>query len=391
MEQFTFTDKAKKIFYALIAVGILSLIYGIVSPSITGQRVWSNVLINSWFFFGIGLTGTFFIAVSAAAQAGWVVVLKRIFEAISMYVPVGAVLMMILILGSAFGMNHLYHWMHPHGDALLEGKQAYLNVPFWIGRAVVFIGVYTLVTILFRKRSLKEDVEGNTRNYFFKNRVLAAIFLVFFGYTSVVASWDWLMSLDPHWFSTLYGWYIFAGMWCSGMVTVLLIALWLKSKGYLEQVNESHIHDMGKWVFATSFLWTYLWFSQFMLIWYSDMPEEVTYYMARLEDYTVPYMTMVMINFILPMLLLMSKDMKRHAGMLSFVGVIIFFGHWMDVYFIVTPGTLKDQGVIGIFEIGFMLGYLGVFLFTVFTALAKAPLVVKHHAMLDESLHHHIN
>lgn len=391
MEQFTFTDKSKKIFYALIGIGIISLAYGIISPDISGQRVWASALINGWFFFGIALTGTFFIAVNAAAQAGWAVVYKRVFEAVSMFVPIGAVLMLIVILGAAFGMNHLYHWMHAEGDPLIEGKKAFLNIPFWVGRTVVFIGVYVLMTLAFRKRSLQEDETGDTRGFFFKNRVLAAIFLVFFGYTSMVASWDWLMSLDPHWFSTLYGWYIFSGMWISGMVMVLLLTLWLKSKGYLQEVNASHIHDMGKWVFGISFLWTYLWFSQFMLIWYSDIPEEVTYFIARIEDYTVPYFAMILINFVLPMLLLMSKDMKRHAGILSFVSVIIFFGHWMDVYFIVTPGTMKDQGVIGLFEIGFMLGYLGLFLFVVFNALAKAPLMVKHHALLDESLHHHIN
>ncbi len=391
MEQFTFTSKSKKIFFGLMGIGVLSLIYGIIDPSITGQRIWASTLINGWFFFGIGLTATFFIAVSAAAQAGWGVVFKRIFEAVSMFVPVGAGLMLLVILASAFGMNHLYHWMHAPGDYLIEGKAAYLNIPFWIGRTVVFLAVYVLMTLMFRKRSLQEDATGDTVGFFKRNRVFSAIFLIFFGYTSVIASWDWLMSLDPHWFSTLYGWYIFSGMWISGMIMVLLLTLWLKSKGYLPEVNPSHIHDMGKWVFGVSFLWTYLWFSQFMLIWYSNIPEEVTYYMARIEDYTVPYFAMVLINFIIPMLLLMSKDMKKHAGILSFVCVIIFFGHWMDVFFLVTPGTMKDEGVIGIFEIGFMLGYLGLFLFVVFNALTKAPLMVKHHALLDESLHHHIN
>jgi len=159
-----------------MGIGVLSLIYGIVSPSISGQRIWASTLINGWFFFGIGLTATFFIAVNAAAQAGWVVVFKRVFEAVSMFVPIGAVLMLIVILGAAFGMNHLYHWMHAPGDPLIEGKKAYLNIPFWLGRTVIFLAVYVFMTLIFRKRSLQEDTTGDTVGFFKRNRVLAAIF-----------------------------------------------------------------------------------------------------------------------------------------------------------------------------------------------------------------------
>lgn len=415
MDQFTFTDKSKKIFIGLMIVGVLSLIYGIFTDHHHGQRVWASALINGWFFFGIGLCATFFIAVNNAAQAAWGVVLKRIFEAVSMFMPYGTALMLIVLIGSALHLNHLYHWMdasllhqfmiegadgtvqyvdsaegavkNPHFDQLIANKTPYLNVPFWLGRAIVFLAVWTIFAFIFRKKSLQEDMEGGTHVYK-KSITLSAIFLVFFGYTSVVASWDWLMSIDPHWFSTLYGWYIFSGMWISGMVMVLLLTFYLKSKGYLSVVNPHHIHDMGKWVFGVSFLWTYLFFSQFMLIWYSDIPEEVTYFLVRIEDYTVPFWLMVGINFIVPMLLLMSKETKKNSKLLSIVGVIVFLGHWADVYFIVTPGTMKDAGTIGITEIGMMLGYLGLFLFVVFNQLAKAPLVVKNHPMLDESIHH---
>lgn len=377
-------------------VGVLSVIYGaIFEDHHHGQRVWASALINGWFFFGIGLCATFFIAVNNSAQAAWGVVLKRVFEAVSMFMPYGTALMLIVLLGSAFGLNHLYHWMHDgimdpsshHYDRLIANKEPYLNIPFWLGRAVVFMGVWTVFAFIFRKKSLQEDAEGGTQVYK-KSITLSAIFLVFFGYTSVVASWDWLMSLDPHWFSTLYGWYIFSGMWISGMVMVLLIVFYLKSKGYLSVVNPHHIHDMGKWVFGISFLWTYLFFSQFMLIWFSDIPEEVTYYLVRIEDYKIPFWTMVLINFIVPMLLLMSKETKKNSKLLMIVGVIVFLGHWADIYFLVTPGTMKDAGSIGVTEIGMMLGYLGLFLFVVFNQLAKAPLVVKNHPMLDESIHH---
>jgi len=391
MDQFTFPSKAKRLFMAMMGLGLLFVIIGMATGA-TGQRLWANALIDGWLFFGAGICGTFFLAVNSAAQAGWGVVLKRVFEAVSMFVPIGAVMILIVLLAAAFDLNHLYHWMHAHGDRIIEGKKAYLNIPFWLSRAVIFLGVYVLFTLAFRRRSLKEDLEGGTTKYFKRNRVLSAGFLVFFGYTSMVASWDWLMSIDPHWFSTMYGWYVFSGMWISGMISVLLTTLWLKKQGYLTEVNENHLHDMGKWIFAISFLWTYLWFSQFMLIWYSDIPEEVTYFLVRIEgQYTIPYIGMILGNFIVPMLLLMSKDAKRNAGLLAVVCVIIFLGHWVDVYFLVVPGTMQDAGTFGWIEIGMFLLYLGIFLFVVFTQLAKAPLVVKQNALLDESLHHHIN
>lgn len=399
MEQFTFTDKSKKTFLGLIAIGVLSMVYGIIDSSVSSDRIWASALINGWYFFGMALAATFFLAIGAAAQAGWGVVFKRVFEAVSLFLPIGAILLIIVFIGSSLHLNHIYHWMDPelydetspHFDKLIAGKQAFLNQPFWWARTLIFLAGWIIYMNVYRKDSLAEDASGDTVTFFKKGRVKAAIFLVFFGYTSQVASWDWLMSIDTHWFSTLYGWFIFSGFWVSGMTMTLLLALWLKSKGYLEQVNQSHLHDMGKWVFGISFLWTYLWFSQFMLIWYSNIPEEVTYFMVRIEDYRLTYFSMILVNFVLPMLLLMSKDMKRHAGVLTFVGVIILFGHWVDAYFLVTPGVMKANGAIGIVEIGMMLGYLGIFLFVVFSQLAKAPLMVQKNALLEESLHHHIN
>ena len=393
MDQFTFTDKSKKIFFALILIGIVSIIYGVVDSSVTADRIWVSALINGWFFFSIALMATTFIAINSASQSGWIVVLKRVFEAVSLYVPVGAITLIIVFIAASMHWAHIYHWMDPEAvahDPLLQHKEPYLNLPFWWARALVMLGVWTMFTFIYRKKSLKEDAEGGSTIYK-KSMVTSALFLVFFGYTSVVAAWDWFMSIDAHWFSTLYGWYIFSGMWIAGMIMVFLLTHYLMGKGYLKEVNASHIHDLGKFIFGVSFLWTYLFFSQFMLIWYADIPEEVTYYIPRINDYTWSFWSMVLINFLVPMLFLMSKTTKRNRNVLAVVSVIIFFGHWMDIYFIVTPGVLKDQGQIGIVELGMLLGYLGMFLFVVFRELSKAPLMVKNHPLLDESKHHHIN
>lgn len=398
---YTFDGQAKRLTFILMGIGLLSLILGyVMGGEHAGQRVWSSVLISGFFFFGIGLIATFFLAVQYAAEAGWGTVLKRIMEGVAAYTPIGAITLVVVFLASTFGLNHIYHWMDSslydptsdHYDDIIAHKSAYLNKGFWWIRTVVYLAVYVWFTHIFRKRSLEEDeITTNQKPFYQRNQTLAAIFLVFFGYTSVTASWDWLMSIDTHWFSTIFGWYIFSGMWISSMVMMVLLVIYLKGKGLMEFVNDNHIHDLGKWVFGVSFLWTYLFFCQFMLIWYSNIPEEVTYYQARIDDYTWIFWGTMLINFLFPMLLLMSKDAKRNAGFLSFVGAIIFFGHWLDVFMIVTPGTMKDHGSLGLVEIGTFLGFLGLFLYTVLNALSKRPLLVKNHPMLEESLHHEIN
>ena len=198
------------------------------------------------------------------------------------------------------------------------------------------------------------------------------------------------MSIDTHWFSTLFGWYVFSGMWVSAMNIITILTLYLISKGYLKQVNSSHIHDMGKWVFALSFLWSYLWFSQFLLIWYSNIPEEVTYFVTRIEQYSVPFFGMFIINFALPMLILMSRDAKRNPGFLITIGTIIFIGHFIDTYMLITPGVLFEHWHFGWMEIGFFLGFTGLFLYKVLSTLTKAPLEPQNSPYLDESLHHSI-
>jgi hypothetical protein len=197
------------------------------------------------------------------------------------------------------------------------------------------------------------------------------------------------MSLDAHWFSTLFGWYVFSGMWVSACTVIVMIIIWLRRQGYLEFVTESTIHDMGKWMFAISFLWTYLYFSQFMLYWYSDIPEEVRYFVDRWKDYKSLMWFVLLINFVFPMVLLMSRDSKRNFFFLSFVGAIILVGHWLDMYMIVMPPTVGHYAKLGWMEITMPFFFIGMFMFVVFQALAKHPLKVKNHPYLEESLNHH--
>lgn len=400
--EFTISNRAKKTFIGLVAVGLIALVIGMITDHSgeTGTRFWSNLLINGFFFFGISLGALFFLALQYATETAWFVVVKRVIEGVISWLPYGMGILTIVFLAATFHMNHIYHWMDPetytegsaHYDEIIANKRPYLNeVFFWI-RTVAYFLVYYMFWKGFRNRSLKQDGADTTlaTDIHFQNYKKGALFLVFFAVFSSTSSWDWLMSIDTHWFSTLFGWYIFAGMWCGAMIVIVALALYLKSKGHLENVNESHIHDLGKWTFAVSFLWSYLWFSQYMLIWYSNIPEESIYFVQRIEEYRFLFYFTFVINFAVPMLLLMSRDAKRNANILLTVCALIFIGHWLDIFLVVTPGTMYDHGGVGLLEIGMFLMFTGVFLFVILNSLTKAPLMVANDPYLDESLHHEI-
>jgi hypothetical protein len=277
---------------------------------------------------------------------------------------------------------------HENFDKLIYGKKGYLNVPFFLARAAFFLLGWNLFRYFSRRACLAQDNATDITNYK-KNFKWSAMFLVFFIVTESIMSWDWIMSVDPHWFSTLFGWYVFASFFVSGITTIALITLYLKSKGYLEDVNTSHIHDLVKFMFGISIFWTYLFFSQFMLIWYANIPEEVTYYMTRIADYTLPFWGMLALNFLFPLLILINTDFKRVSWIITIAGIVILFGHYVDFYVMIMPSTVGDQWFIGSAELGSLAFFLGLFIFVVFTALTKAPLTPKNHPLLEESKHFH--
>ncbi|MDF2438742.1 MAG: hypothetical protein K0Q95_3118 [Bacteroidota bacterium] len=407
-QNYTFTSRTRNITFGLMAIGLITLIAGFMLDTAPEgvnhdeyhhSRLWANLLLNSYFYMGIALLATFFLALQYVAEVAWSVAVKRVFEAVSSYLPVGATLMFLVLLAGQLQVHHLYHWMDPstidpaspHYDEIIAGKHGYFTPWFFWLRTILYLGVWCYFQHLFVKLSHEQDLVGGTGIHY-KTMGKAAVFMVFFAVTSSTSAWDWLMSLDVHWFSTMYGWYAFSGMWISAMITITLVVLYLKRKGYLEQVNESHIHDLGKWVFAVSFLWSYLWFMQFMLIWYTDIPEEIIYFQERLHDfgYMSLMWTVFFMNFAFPMVLLMSRDAKRNYFFLTFVGAIIFIGHWLDVFMMVMPATVKGNWHLGWMEIGLGLGFLGALLFMIHRALAKAPLMVQKHPYLDETLHHSV-
>ena len=392
---FTIDKKAKNFSMVLMAIGLIALIYGF---STDAHRAWPSLLFNNYFFIGIAVFGVFFVAKQYVSEAGWSIVLKRVPEAVMSALPVMSLIMLFIMFASIMHWNHIYHWLHEgimdpasdHYDKIIAGKEAYLNGSFFIIRTIIYLLGWNYFAKKLRALSVLEDKVVGTAIHF-KSVSTSAWFMVFFAVTSAMASWDWIMSIDPHWFSTIFGWYVFAEWGAIGFTTILLFTLYLKRQGYLEDVNENHIHDLGKWIFAMSLVWTYMWFSQFMLIWYANIPEEVTYFMARLEveNYKFLFWFSMIINFIAPIILLMSKDAKRNNGRLIFVGCVILVGHWINSYLLVTPGTLGKHGHIGFVEIGMGLGFAGLFIYLVLNSLTKQPLETKNHPFLDESKNLH--
>lgn len=362
------------------------------------NKPWAALYVACIFFLLLTMGVLAFYAIQQVAQAGWSPVLFRVMQGITAYLPVASIIFFVLLLLSGFHVNHnhLFVWMDegvtdpnsPKYDALIAGKSGYLNFAFWISRAAIFLLGWNVYRYLSRKNCLAQD-EANDNTFYKKNFKMSAAFLVFFIVSESIMAWDWIMSVDPHWFSTLFGWYVFASFFVSGITTISMVTLYLKSKGYLENVNSSHIHDLSKFMFGISVFWTYLWFSQFMLIWYSNIPEEVTYFKTRIEQFNLPFFGAVVMNFVFPFLVLINTDFKRIAPIVVGAGVVILFGHYIDFFNMIMPATVGDQWFIGVSEIASLLFFLGLFIFVVFTALTKAPLTPKRNPFIEESKHFH--
>ena len=356
------------------------------------NRPWAALYVAAFFFMMIALGVLAFYAIQWAAQAGWSPLLFRVMEGITAYLLPGALIVLgIAVASGTIGHYNLFIWMDPEvvaHDKLIQGKSGFLNMTGFIIRGLIFIGGWSLYRYYSRKFSIAQDTATDNKN-FKKTFRISAAFLVFYIYTESMMSWDWIMSVDPHWFSTLFGWYVFASMFVSGITVLSLIIMYLKSRGYLELVNENHLHDVAKFMFAFSIFWTYLWFSQFMLIWYSNIPEEVTYFVTRFQDYKLPFIGMVVMNFVFPLLILMNAEYKRITWFVVMAAIVILAGHYIDIFNMIMPATVGDRWFIGIPEISSILLFSGLFIFIVFTALTKAPLVAKRNPFIKESEHFH--
>jgi hypothetical protein len=360
------------------------------------NKPWAALYVACIFFMLISLGVLAFYAIQQVSQAGWSPVLFRVMQGITAYLPIGSVIFFIFLILCGMHFNHLFPWLtegvtdpsKPNYDHMIAGKSGYLNFPFWIIRAAVFLLGWNLYRYLSRKNCLAQEAADDNR-FYTKNFKISAGFLVFFIVSESIMSWDWIMSIDPHWFSTLFGWYVFGSFFVSGITAILMVSLYLKGKGYLEHVNTSHIHDLAKYIFGFSIFWTYLWFAQFMLIWYANIPEEVTYFVTRINVYNLPFFGALVMNFVFPILILMNTDFKRITWVLVMAGIVVLAGHYIDFFNMIMPSSVGDQWFIGISEISSVFFFLGLFIFIVFTALTKSPLLPKRNPYIEESKHFH--
>ena len=416
-ERYEFTPEAKKrvitwlfIGLAMFAVGLVWLMmdsgsnhdahaavghgegHGAHAPG-WQARLYAVLWQNAIFFTGISLIGVFFIAIQYVAWAGWSVTIKRIPEAFGSFLPVTFIVMVVTFL---LGGHDIFHWTHTDvvaHDEILKGKSGFLNTPFFLVRMVLFFGLWYMIWRTIRGFSLKEDQEGGML-YYNKSINLSAVFLIIFGVSTSMVAWDWTMSINPHWYSTLFGWYHFASWWVSGLATVTLTVLLLKDKGHLPFVNQNHLHDLGKFMFAFSVFWTYLWTAQFLLIYYANIPEEIIYFKERMHlfdgHYRLLFFFNVIINFLFPFLFLMTRDAKRHTILLKIAAIGLLMGHWLDFYLMIMPGVTKGTSGFGFLEFGTLTTFASAFIYVISNQISKAGLLAKNHPMLQESLHHDI-
>ncbi len=411
MNQFEFTSGQKRTFFIMMGIGLLSMLLTYMMDDQYGHlRFWTNYLHNTVFFAGLAFISTFIIAAFVTAWAGWYVLMKRIWEAFSLFLLPAIILFIPLIAGLWLGWHQLYIWNDPDvvaHDEVLQGKVGLLNRNWYTFGTLLIMGVWYLFAKKMRDLSLEEERNGAGPDFAYhrKLRVWAAGFLPLAGFSSVPLITLWDMSLEPHWYSTLYFWYTGASWFVSAMAVTVLLLFYLRSKGYFPHITDEHIHDLGKYVFAFTIFWAYLWFDQFMLIWYGNVGEETAYFKLRRDLYPVLFYGNIFVNFALPFLVLMRNSTKRKVGTMVLVAIVVILGHWVDFFLMIKPGALMEAQhlagehatggfvsgftIPGLLELGTFVGFLGLFGYFVFKKLTEAPLEPAHDPYLEESLHHH--
>lgn len=399
-QEFKVPAKLKTTSLVLLAIGVITLLAGaglllFSKDQMAQNRFWAVLLQNSVFFLLISLASVFILSATSLAQAAWIVAFRRIPEAIGSIVWVLALIVGIVLLTLIWTDNHhIYHWLQDGyipKNSLNSLKNFFLSKPFFSVWTVVVLALWSWFGIKIRELSVRQDSEpkGSTKTYWTNFNVSAGFVFVFALSLASTIPWLWLMSLDAHWFSTMFSWYTFASSFVSGMSMIMLWILYTKRHGYLEVVSDEHIHDVGKFMFAFSIFWTYLWFSQFMLIWYANIPEETIYFKIRMHGpYKFFYWINIVLNFVAPILILMPRPNKRNYFVVALVAVVILMGHWIDFYQIVMPATVGANWQIGWFEIGIVCGFIGLVINLVANKLTKAPLVPQNHPLFKETIIH---
>jgi hypothetical protein len=371
----------KVIMIIMIALGVISVIAGFMSES--GTRAWANLLLNNYYFLSVAMGALFWMAIQAVTQSGWSVAYLRIPQAMSTYLIVSFVLFAIMF----FGVHDLYHWTHADAvahDPLLQHKEPYLNLPFFAIRFVVFFALWIIISQRIKALSLREDKTGGI-TFFNKIELNSKVFIFVFAFSFSLFSIDWLMSLDPHWYSTIYVVKKFIMAFFHGVTFITAIAIILRKLGYLPMLTKKHISDFARYIFALSIIWGYMWLSQYLLIWYANIPEETIYYIPReMGEYKTLFYTELILNWTFPFLFLMWNKVAKNENLVLFAVLVLIVGQWVELYMSIMP-SLDLKHSITLIEIGTFIGFFGLFGLVVGNSLSKHPLIAKNHPYLLES------
>lgn len=323
-------------------VGVVALVAALL-PVVKGDeaaagRFFHAYLVSFAFYLSLALGGLFFVLLQHVTRSGWSVVLRRLAECVAANMLVLAVLAVPLVIG----MDHLYHWSHAEAtsDHLIHAKQPYLNAPFFVGRLAVYFLVWVLLARYFLRTSVRQDASGEPALTIRMHRVSAPA-MALFGITTTFAAFDLLMSLDPHWYSTIFGVYYFSGAAVGFFALLALMVVLVQRSGRLtSEITREHCQDLGKLIFAFVVFWAYIAFSQYMLIWYANIPEETVWYLRRQSgDWSAVGLALLFGHFVVPFILLISRGPKRRRGVLALAAVWVLAMHWLDMYWLVMPQT----------------------------------------------------
>ena len=382
-ETFNIPPRVRLLAWTLVAVGVLVIAAGFLSGY---PGTWSAILLNNYYFLSISLGALFFISVQNVTDSGWSAMFIRVPEAMASFLPAALLVMLFLIAG----IRDIYEWAEPGitaTDALIAHKSPWLNIPFFYVRLLVLFGVWMLLYRLMRRVSLRLDRENQL---FGKFRHYSMVFIFVYAISFTVAAFDWIMSIDSHWFSALFGIRAIISSLYYAVAVVILISLWLNRAGYLESLNRYHLNDFSRYLFRLSIVFGYLWFMQYLIIWYANIPETTFYYVYRVnEPWTFLFWAELVINWTIPFLILMSDNFARRRIVLVPVSILLLVGFYLSLYLQIMPGSTGEFNI-GYVEIGSFAGFAGVFILLFMRSLASAPLTQSGNPYLQESINHHL-
>ena len=374
----------------LIIIGVVTFVVGIVSDP---QRTWASYLVVNYYFLSLAIGGAFFLVIQSISQSGWSSAFKRVSEAMMSYLPYAAILFILIF----FGIKDLYHWTHSDivaADPVIQHKAAFLNVPFFIIRTVIYFILWIVFIRILRGLSVSEDnlessdIKG-ILSLFGKSELYSKIFIFILAITFSFSAIDWIMSIDVHWYSTVFALKNLVAAFLHGISVMALIIFILHRMDYFPFLNKFHLHDFSRYIFMLSIIWGYFWFAQFMIIWYGNIPEETAYYYVRWQEgWKVLFFLEIGINWAIPFMVLLPVKTSRNMTVITAVIIFLIIGQYIDLFVQVIPGT---TGILryGLTEAGLFLGFAGLFALVVATTLSRAKIIPPNHPYLDESLNHH--